>query len=98
MALRTLWPPALSVQLFWLQTCACQYEKKWAHYHSGGNYVKLVGETNYCPVANWLMSLGFSAFMLVRRLPHSTFGPQAPLDDARCALCILKEKVLAQMF
>jgi acetyl esterase/lipase len=63
---------------------------------SGGDYAQLMVGTGCFPVANWLTSLGFNAFMLVHRLPNSNFGPQAPLDDARRALCMLEEKGFAQ--
>jgi acetyl esterase/lipase len=63
---------------------------------SGGDYVKLMVGTGCFPVARWLTSLGFNAFMLVHRFPDPKSGPQAPLDDARRALSMLEEKGFAQ--
>ncbi|KAF2818513.1 alpha/beta-hydrolase [Ophiobolus disseminans] len=58
----------------------------------GGGYVELVLGREGIQVATWLRSLGFTAFVLVHRFPNAEVGPQAPLDDARQALRLIKEK------
>lgn len=59
----------------------------------GGGYVEIHVGREGVDVARWLSSLGFHSFVLVHRLPTSTTGgPQAPVDDARRALSLIKEK------
>lgn len=57
----------------------------------GGGYVQLMVGKEGVLVARWLASLGFHAFVLVHRFPSAGTGPQAPVDDARRALVIMKE-------
>lgn len=59
----------------------------------GGGYVQLMVGREGVAVARWLASLGFHAFVLVHRFPTAETGPQAPLDDARRALGLIKERV-----
>lgn len=59
----------------------------------GGGYVEIHVGREGIAVARWLNSLGFHAFVLVHRLPNAETGSQAPLDDARKALSLIKEKV-----
>jgi acetyl esterase/lipase len=47
-------------------------------------------------VARWLAGLGFHAFVLIHRFPNKETGSQAPVDDARRALVLIKEENFAQ--
>ncbi|TDZ16649.1 Acetylxylan esterase [Colletotrichum orbiculare MAFF 240422] len=58
----------------------------------GGGYVELMIGREGVAVARWLASLGFEAYVLVHRFPNSETGPSAPVDDARQALRLIKEK------
>jgi acetyl esterase/lipase len=59
---------------------------------AGGGYVELmVGKEGY-KVALWLASLGSDAFVLIHRFPNEQTGAQAPLDDARRALRIIRQQ------
>ena len=58
----------------------------------GGGYVELMVGREGVQVARWLTSLGFHAFVLVHRFPNAQSSAQAPLDDARRALRLVKEK------
>ncbi|CBX93602.1 hypothetical protein IAQ61_008321 [Plenodomus lingam] len=62
----------------------------------GGGYVELMVGREGIKVAKWLTSLGFYAFVLVHRFPHAQTGAQAPVDDARRALQILRERGFAE--
>lgn len=55
----------------------------------GGGYTQLMVGREGIAIARWLSSLGFHAFVLVHRFPTAETGPQAPLDDARRALCMI---------
>ncbi|KAI7781645.1 hypothetical protein LA080_014543 [Diaporthe eres] len=57
----------------------------------GGGYVQLMVGREGLAVAKWLAGLGFYAFVLVHRFPTAETLPQAPVDDARRALVIIKE-------
>lgn len=57
----------------------------------GGGYVQLMVGREGLAVAKWLASLGFYAFVLVHRFPTAETLPQAPVDDARRALVVIKE-------
>lgn len=57
----------------------------------GGGYVQLMVGREGLAVAKWLASLGFYAFVLVHRFPNAETLPQAPVDDARRALVLIKE-------
>lgn len=57
----------------------------------GGGYVQLMVGREGLAVAKWLASLGFHAFVLVHRFPNAETLPQAPVDDARRALVLIKE-------
>lgn len=56
----------------------------------GGGYVQLMVGREGLAVAKWLASLGFYAFVLVHRFPNAETQPQAPVDDARRALVMIK--------
>ncbi|KAF6834902.1 esterase/lipase [Colletotrichum musicola] len=58
----------------------------------GGGYVELMVGREGVAVARWLASLGFEAHVLVHRFPNAETGPSAPLDDARQALRLIKER------
>ncbi|KAI0132995.1 hypothetical protein BJ170DRAFT_615991 [Xylariales sp. AK1849] len=60
----------------------------------GGGYTQLMVGRKCIVVTRWLTSLGFLAFVLVHRFPTANTGPQAPVDDARRALCLLEAKRL----
>ena len=49
---------------------------------AGGGYTKLVIGKEGVEVAEWLVSLGFHAFVLAHRFPCARHGSQAPVDDA----------------
>ena len=53
---------------------------------AGGGYTKLVAGKEGVEVAEWLVTLGFHAFVLVHRFPCAKFGSQAPVDDAMEAI------------
>lgn len=57
----------------------------------GGGYVQLMVGREGLAVAKWLASLGFYAFVLVHRFPNAETLPQAPVDDARRALVLIKD-------
>ncbi|KAG8156540.1 hypothetical protein KVR01_013644 [Diaporthe batatas] len=57
----------------------------------GGGYVQLMVGREGLAVAQWLASLGFYAFVLVHRFPNAETLPQAPVDDARRALVMMRE-------
>lgn len=59
---------------------------------AGGGYVELMAGKEGYKVAQWLASLGFSAFVLIHRFPNEYTGAQAPLDDARRALRIISQQ------
>ncbi|KAI1375639.1 alpha/beta-hydrolase [Hypoxylon crocopeplum] len=61
----------------------------------GGGYTQLMVGREGIAVARWLIGIGFTAFVLVHRFPNAEAGPQAPLDDARQAICQIKEKNFA---
>ncbi|KAM0272263.1 hypothetical protein ACHAQH_008735 [Verticillium albo-atrum] len=61
----------------------------------GGGYVQLMVGKEGVVIARWLASLGFEAFVLVHRFPTAETGPSVPLDDARQALRLIKDKVSA---
>ncbi|KAM0324676.1 hypothetical protein ACHAQA_008069 [Verticillium albo-atrum] len=61
----------------------------------GGGYVQLMAGKEGVVVARWLASLGFEAFVLIHRFPTAETGPQAPVDDARQALRLIKDKGVA---
>jgi acetyl esterase/lipase len=58
---------------------------------AGGGYVELMVGREGVQVARWLASLGFHAFVLVHRFPNEKTKPQAPIDDARKALKMMKD-------
>lgn len=58
----------------------------------GGGYVELMVGREGVQVAKWLCSLGFYAWVLVHRFPNAEVGAQAPVDDARQALRIIKSR------
>ncbi|TIC95928.1 Acetylxylan esterase [Colletotrichum higginsianum] len=58
----------------------------------GGGYVQLMVGREGVAVARWLAALGFEAFVLVHRFPTAETGPSSPVDDARQALRLIKEK------
>jgi acetyl esterase/lipase len=62
----------------------------------GGGYVELMVGREGVQVAKWLAGLGFHAFVLIHRFPNKETGSQAPVDDARRALKLIKEKDFAQ--
>jgi acetyl esterase/lipase len=62
----------------------------------GGGYVELMVGREGVQVARWLAGLGFDAFVLIHRFPNKETGSQAPVDDARRALKLIKEKGFAQ--
>jgi len=62
----------------------------------GGGYVELMVGREGVQVANWLISLGFDAFVLVHRFPNARSAPQAPVDDARRALNIIAAQELSK--
>lgn len=57
----------------------------------GGGYTQLMVGKEGIVIARWLATLGFTAFVLVHRFPNSETSPQAPIDDARRALRLIKE-------
>lgn len=57
----------------------------------GGGYVQLMVGREGLAVAKWLAGLGYYAFVLVHRFPTPHTLPQAPVDDARRALVVIKE-------
>lgn len=59
---------------------------------AGGGYTELHIGREGIQVAQWLCGLGFTCFVLVHRFPNTHHGVQAPIDDARQALRVLKEK------
>lgn len=61
----------------------------------GGGYTQLMVGREGIAVAKWLNTLGFNAFVLVHRFPNAHSSPQAPVDDARRALCLIQEKGFA---
>lgn len=58
----------------------------------GGGYIELMAGREGVQVARWLAGLGFHAFVLVHRFPTAETGVQAPLDDARQALRLIKKQ------
>ncbi|KAL0936771.1 pectin acetylesterase [Colletotrichum truncatum] len=58
----------------------------------GGGYVQLMVGREGVQVARWLAGLGFEAYVLVHRFPTAESSPSAPVDDARQALRLIKEK------
>lgn len=58
----------------------------------GGGYTQLMIGREGIQVSQWLTSLGFQAFILIHRFPDANSNAQAPLDDARRALCLIEEK------
>jgi acetyl esterase/lipase len=52
----------------------------------GGGYVALMAGREGVQVARWLNGLGYTAFVLIHRLPDATCGPMAPLDDAEAGM------------
>lgn len=60
----------------------------------GGGYVELMAGREGYQVAQWLRSLGYHAFVLIHRFPNQWTGAQAPLDDARRALRMIKDSGL----
>jgi acetyl esterase/lipase len=89
------------------QAVVSKVNRPWLlHYHSthsqknlgkavliigGGGYVELMAGKEGYKVAQWLKLLGFDAFVLIHRFPNDQTGAQAPLDDARRALRMIKE-------
>lgn len=57
----------------------------------GGGYVQLMVGREGLAVAKWLGGLGFYAFVLVHRFPNAETLPQAPIDDARRSLVMIKQ-------
>jgi len=62
---------------------------------AGGGYIELMAGKEGVIVARWLTSLGFNAYVLIHRFPNRETGSHAPVDDARKALCMIKEGGLA---
>jgi acetyl esterase/lipase len=62
----------------------------------GGGYIELMVGREGVQVAKWLAGLGFHAFVLIHRFPNKENASQAPVDDARRALNLIKEKEFAQ--
>jgi acetyl esterase/lipase len=59
----------------------------------GGGYTQLVIGKEGIEIARWLGGLGFHAFVLAHRLPNSTNGVQAPVDDAIEAMRLIRSRV-----
>jgi acetyl esterase/lipase len=65
---------------------------------AGGGYTKLVVGYEGVEVARWLTRIGFHAFVLVHRFPCERWavggrnGSQAPLDDARQAMRLIRAR------
>ncbi|KAH4066007.1 hypothetical protein HBH98_085690 [Parastagonospora nodorum] len=62
----------------------------------GGGYVELMAGREGYQVAEWLRSLGYHAFVLIHRFPNERTGAQAPLDDARRALRMIRNSGFAR--
>ncbi|KAL5115574.1 hypothetical protein ACEQ8H_006550 [Pleosporales sp. CAS-2024a] len=61
----------------------------------GGGYIELMAGKEGYKVAQWLRSLGFNTFVLIHRFPTAETGAQAPLDDARRAMRLIRHSGLA---
>ncbi len=57
---------------------------------AGGGYTQLMVGREGIAVAEWLNSLGYSAFVLVHRFPNAEYGPSASLDDAMEAMRLIR--------
>ncbi len=57
---------------------------------AGGGYTQLMIGREGIAVAEWLNSLGYSAFVLVHRFPNAKHGPSASLDDAMEAMRLIR--------
>lgn len=52
----------------------------------GGGYTQLMAGREGVQVAQWLVALGYHAFVLIHRFPNAEHGMAAPLDDAMEAM------------
>jgi acetyl esterase/lipase len=59
---------------------------------AGGAYTQLVIGKEGVEIARWLCTLGYHAFVLVHRFPNAEFGAQAPVDDAREAMRLIRAR------
>jgi acetyl esterase/lipase len=59
---------------------------------AGGGYTQLVIGKEGVEIARWLSGLGYHAFVLAHRFPNAEFGAQAPVDDAREAMRLIRAR------
>jgi len=56
----------------------------------GGGYTQLMAGREGFQVAQWLVGLGYYAFVLIHRFPNAEHGMAAPLDDAMEAMRLIR--------